>query len=108
MKELLHIWFGVNALAAIFGWAAFNFIVLSLYKDENENSFNLIAYSKEHWDNWLGSLIAIPAFLFIGAKGFNFQDVGMENIKWSDAYFVLSGFGFEAAKKAYKKYLNKN
>lgn len=108
MEEFIHIFLGLNAVAAFFGWLAFNFIVLSLYKDENEKTFNLKAYSSEHWDNWIGSLISIPAFLFLGAKGFNFEEIGVGGIKWSDAYFVLSGFAFEFAKIVFKKWKAKN
>lgn len=105
---MLHIFLGVNAIGALCGWIAFTFIVLSLYKDENEKTFNLKAYASEHWDNWIGSLVSIPAFLFIGAKGFNFQDIGVGGIKWSDAYFVMSGFAFEFAKVVWKNWKTKN
>lgn len=103
-----HIFFGINAVGAICGWLAFNFIALSLFKDENEKTFNLKSYYKEHWDNWFGSLFSIPAFLFMGSKGFNFEDIGVGGIKWSDAYFVMSGFAFEFAKVLWKKWKNKN
>src|SRR6185503_11959906 len=99
MKE---IFLGTNALAAFFGWLAFNFIVFSSFKDDNEKTFNLRTYAIEHWDNWIGSLFSIPAFLFLGSKGFNFQEIGVDGLKWSDAYYVGSGFFFEAAKIAWK------
>jgi hypothetical protein len=105
---MAHIFFGINAIGALCGWLAFNFVALSLFKDQNEKTFKLQAYAQEHWDNWIGSLLAIPAFLFIGAKGFNFEDIGVNGIKWSDGYYVLSGFAFEFLKIVYKNWKNKN
>src|SRR5678810_470682 len=87
-----EIFFSSNALAAFFGWLAFNFITFSSFKDENEKTFNLKSYYLEHWDNWVGSFISIPAFLWLGSKGFGFTEIGAEGLKWSDAYYVASGF----------------
>lgn len=103
-----EIFLGTNAIAALVGWIAFNFIVLSTYKDDNEKTFNFKAYYLEHWDNWFGSLFSIPAFLWLGSKGFNFHEIGAEGLKWSDAYYVASGFAFESVKIAWKKWKSKN
>jgi len=104
----MSVFFGFNALGAIFGWLAFNWVVMSSFKDENEQKFSLKTYAYEHWDNWVGSLLFIPGFLFLGSKGFNFEDIGVSGIKWSDAYYVLSGFFFELAKVIWKKWKVKN
>lgn len=103
----MEIFFNMNSVAAIFGWIAFNFIMLSSFKDDNEQTFNLKAYAKEYWDNWAGSLLSIPVLLYIGARGFNFSEIGVDGIHWSDAYYVFSGFGFEYAKILWKKWKNK-
>ena len=105
---MIEIFFGLNALAALFGWLAFNFVVMSSFKDDDEQKFSIKTYAAEHWDNWLGSLLFIPAFLFAGAKGFNFEDIGASGIKWSDAYYVGCGFFFELVKVAWKKWKSKN
>jgi len=104
MDKIIEVFFGFNALGALIGWVAFNVGVFSLFKDENEQTFNLISYTKEHWDNWLGSFVFIPVFLFAGHVGFNFEDIGIGGVKWSDAYYVGSGFFFEAIKMIYKKW----
>lgn len=106
-EEIIRMFFGINALGALCGWAAFTVLMLSLHKDDNEKTFNLKAYAGEHWDNWLGSFVFIPTFLFLGHKGFHFEDIGINGIKWSDAYFVASGFIFELIKVAIKKWKKK-
>ncbi len=94
--------------AAIAGWLAFNVIMLSMYKDDNESTFAIMPYAKEHWDNWAASFFMIPILLFVG---FNKLDIGMidaDHLKWSDLYYPCSGFATEAVKMAYKKWKAKN
>lgn len=106
MKE---IFFGTNALAAIFGWIAWTVIMLRVYKDENEKTFNLKAYFSEHWDNALSSLVFIPVLLYLGHNQFNFGDVlGEGSLQWKDAYYVGSGFAVEVLIMSYKKWKAKN
>ena len=102
METLSHIF--TNPWGAAFaGWMAFNWLALSLYKDENETTFKLFAYAKEHWDNWFGSLFFIPVLIFIGYKGLAIE-IDEKNLQWNDLYYVCSGFFFEALKMAWKKY----
>lgn len=105
---MIHIWL-INSLAAIAGWCFWNVLMLSLYKDENEKTFQLRAYFLEHWDNWIASLFAIPVLLFLGYKGFNFDQFNLDNgLTLGDCYYVASGFITEAMKVAYKKWKSKN
>lgn len=105
---MLEILFGVNALLAFFGWLAWNGIMFSVHKDEDEKNFNLKSYALEHYDNWLASLVVIPVLLIVGAKqlNINIEDVG--NFEWKDCYYPLSGFIVEAIKVAWKKWRAKN
>lgn len=106
MDALIH--FFTNPFgAAIAGWMAFNLIALSLYKDENEKTFALTPYVKEHWDNWIASLFLIPVLIFIGAKGLAIE-IDEKHLEWNDLYYVGSGFFTELMKMAYKKWKNKN
>jgi len=105
MDALIH--FFTNPIgAAIAGWVAFNFLALSLYKDDNEKTFALKSYAGEHWDNWLASFFLIPVLLFIGAKGLNIT-IDEKHLEWNDLYYVGSGFITEALKMAYKKWKSK-
>jgi hypothetical protein len=108
-NEWLQIFFGINAMAALVGWAFWNILMLSLYKDENEKTFNLRAYLGEHWDNWAASLLGIPILLYMGHKGFNFDSFNLtEGIHMGDCYYVASGFLTESAKVAWKKWMARN
>lgn len=89
--------------AALAGWAAFNIIMLSMFKDENEKTFALKSYAIEHWDNWVASLFMIPVLLFVGYNKLNITIEG-QNLQWSDLYYPCSGFATEAVKMAYKKW----
>lgn len=101
MSDLL-----LNFLVSIAGWLAFNAIMLSMHKDENEETFNIRSYTKKTWDNWLASLFCIPILLWIGHEQLSL-DVEGSKIEWTDLYYVCSGFAVEAIKSAYKKWKNK-
>lgn len=105
MKE---IFFSLNAVAALVGWVAWTVIMLSLYKDENEKTWNFKAYFFEHWDNWFASLVCIPVLLWIGYKRLNLGVVGIETPDWNDLYYLASGFVPEGVKMAWKKWRSKN
>lgn len=94
--------------ASLAGWLAFNVIMLSMYKDDNENTFNFISYSKQHWDNWAASLVSVPVLLYIGTHQLSLPITDLSNPKWSDLYYLGSGFFVEAVKMAYKKWVVKN
>ena len=100
--------FNSSLSAALSGWLAFNVIMLSMYKDENEKTFAFGAYAKEHWDNWAASLVSIPVLLYIGAHQLSLPITDLSNPKWSDLYYLGSGFFVEAIKMAYKKWISKN
>ncbi len=93
--------------AAIFGWAAFNAIMLSVYKDDNEKTWAFKSYFSEHWDNWIASLFAIPCLLYIGMNQLSLPITDLTDPKWSDLYYLGSGFFVEAIKMAYKKWISK-
>lgn len=97
----------LDFLVALAGWLAWNAIMLSIYKDANEQAFNLRAYVSEHWDNWLASLVMIPVLLFFGSKGLGIK-IDEYNINWDDSYYVASGFITEAVKMLWKKWKSKN
>lgn len=103
------IFLNLNTAAALFGWLAWTVVMLRIYKDENEKTFNIGAYFSENWDNALSSLVFIPVLLYLGHVQFNFGDV-LESgaLQWKDAYYVASGFIVELVIMAYKKWKNKN
>lgn len=96
--------------ATFFGWFAFQLLMLSIYKDENEKTFNIGAYSKDNWDNWLSSFFMIPVILFIGAKGLDLNPLSdnSSEINWHDGYYVGVGFITELVRVAWKKWKAKN
>lgn len=102
------IFFGTNAIAALVGWLAWTVLMLSIYKDDNEKTFNLKAYAGEHWDNWAASLVFVPILLWVGYKKLNFAEVGIETIGWNDLYYLASGFAPEIVKMSWKKWRAKN
>lgn len=105
---MLHIWL-INSAAAFAGWFAWNALLLSLDKDENEKSWTLKTYSGEHWDNWFASAAMIPVLLFLGYKGFELGQFNLDTgFDFGDVYYVASGFITEAVKVAYKKWIKKN
>jgi predicted permease len=94
-----------DLIGAIFGWAAFTTLMLSVHKDENESTWNWGQYKKENWDNWLRSLVFVPVLIWIGYAGLDLESVGLE-FKWSNLYFLCSGFAPEIAIKLWKKVKN--
>ena len=113
MKELLEI-FQTNVpnfAAAFFGWLAFNVIIFRIEKDkfdQGDLSFPLSKYIIKTWDNWIASLCMIPVLIFVGYKQL---DLGVlitdHNIKWSDAYYLLSGFSTELIIVSWTKWKSK-
>lgn len=98
--------------AAFIGWLFWNVGKFSLDKDsydDRHETFPLTRYVYEHVDNWLFSIVAIPVLLYIGYKQLNFGDIGIvEGVsKWSDLYYLSSGFIAEAGKDRYKKWRKK-
>lgn len=105
MKEIL---FGDNAAAALLAWVAWNVIIFSFHKDEDEAHFNVKAYCLDTYDNWLASLVSIPVLLWLGAKGFNFKQFSFgDGVDFGDFYYLLSGMAVEVVKVAYKKWKSK-
>lgn len=105
---MIEILFGENAAAALLAWVAWNVIIFSFHKDEDEAHFNVKSYCLDTYDNWLASLVSIPVLLILGAKGFNFKQFNLvDGIDFDDFYYMLSGFAVEALKVAYKKFKTK-
>ena len=105
--ETLQSIFTNPIFAALAGWLAFNFVMLSMSKDEDEKNFALKIYFQEHWDNWVASLFMIPVLLFFGYSKLNIT-IDANNLEWSDMYYPCSGFFTELVKVAYKKWKAKN
>ena len=101
---LLH-----NYHIALIGWLAWNVAVFSFTKDDADDAnlaFDVKSYAKTHWDNWLASLFMIPVLLIIGTKQLGMDALAALEIKmkWSNLYYLGSGFITEAAKFSYKKW----
>lgn len=106
--ELIKILFGTNAAFAFFGWLAFNAIMFSLHKDEDEERFNLKSYTLKTYDNWIASFLFIPVMLFFGHGALGIDVEGFANLKWQDSFYPLSGFAVELIKVLWKKWKSKN
>lgn len=104
MQTLLDLFFNLTGI--LLGWAAFNFLMLSNYKDEHEQSWNWTAYKKEHWDNWVLSGLFALVLLWVGYGGFDLEPMGFE-LKWSNIYYLCSGVAPEVALRAWKKFKSK-
>lgn len=97
--------FGENAVAALLAWLAWNVILFSFHKDEDEEKFNVKSYVLATWDNWLASLVSIPVLLYLGAKGFNFKQFSLgDGMDFGDFYYLGSGLIVEVLKTWYKKW----
>jgi hypothetical protein len=106
---MADIFLNLNTVAALFGWFAWTVVMLRIYKDENEKTFNIKAYFSENWDNALSSLVFIPVLLYLGHVQFNFGDVlESGSFQWKDAYYVASGFIVELLITAWKKWKSRN
>lgn len=92
---------------ALAGWLAFNVLMLSMYKDDNESTFKFFSYAKEHWDNWAASFFMIPLLLFVGYNKLGIK-IDANDLQWNDIYYPCAGFATEAIKMAYKKWKTKN
>jgi len=93
-----------NIYAAIIGWVIFTLVVLSMYKDENEKTWNFWAYMKEHWDNWIASLAVAFGLLYVGKNNLSIPNVDGSHIEWSNLYYLASGFAYELLIKLIKKF----
>lgn len=106
--EIISILFGTNAVFAFFGWLAWNGIMFSFHKDDDEKNFNIKSYALETYDNWLASFLFIPVMLFFGHGTLGIDIDGFANLKWQDSFYPLSGFAVEALKVIWKKWKAKN
>lgn len=97
--------------AAVFGWLAFNVLLFRIEKDQADDAgqhFNLGKYVQKTWDNWLASFFFIPVLLFIGYNRLEIGMIDAQSFKWSDLYYLCSGFAAEVVIVAWKKWKNKN
>jgi hypothetical protein len=112
MKELLDIFYLniPNFAAAFFGWLAFSVIVLRIDKDKFDSegkAWPIGAYASKTWDNWLASFVMIPVLVWAGYKQLELGVLFDHGVRWSDAYYLLSGFATELIIIAYTKWKNK-
>lgn len=89
------------------GWFAWNAVLLSMFKDDNESQFKLFGYAKDHWDNWLASFAMIPVLLFIGYSRLNVPLLTEGQTGWYDFYYLGSGFATELVIVNIKKWRKK-
>lgn len=100
----------MNALIALVGWLGWNVMIFHIDKDQYDDKgvdFPLKQYFLQSWDNWLASLVMVPALLYIGNKGLDLPGsvFGFDkDISWSDLYYLGSGFFTELIIWAIKKY----
>lgn len=109
MKTIIEIYLNANTVAALFGWLAFNFILFRMEKDTYDSAnkaFPLGAYVQKTWDNWIASLVIIPALLYVGYNKLDFGIIGEHPIAWSDLYYLGSGIITELLIKAISKWRN--
>lgn len=95
---------------AFLGWALWNAIIFRIDKDEYDDadkSFPFAKYISCHWDNWLVSFFGVPVIL-TGASLLDIVDAFHDNdLQWSDAFYLLSGFAIEAVIYFVKKWKKK-
>ena len=102
----------MNFLISLAGWFAWNVMILRIDKDAYDTTgktFPISEYASKTWDNWLASLAMIPILLFIGYRQMNLDPmavIDVQHLKWSDLYYLGSGFFTEAVMYAYKKWKN--
>lgn len=101
----------MNLLITVVGWLAWNVIIFRIDKDQYDDRkepFPLKQYALQSWDNWLTSACMIPVLLFIGHKGLGipgaFVGFDVDNLEWSDLYYLGAGFLTEAVIFAIKKW----
>lgn len=108
--EIISEFFGNPITAAVFGWLAFNVMLLRIDKEEYDNSkkmFPLREYFMYVWDNWLASLLMIPILLYVGQNQLNIT-LDEHNLQWNNLYYVGAGFFTELVIVAWKKWKSKN
>lgn len=113
MQQLIEIFSSniPNFAAAFFGWLAFNVIMLRIDKDKfdaNDQKWPIGKYAQKTWDNWIASLVMIPVLVWAGYKQLDFGVLLSDHsIKWSDAYYLCSGFATELVIVAIQKWNKK-
>jgi hypothetical protein len=100
-----------NIGITLFSWLAWNAIIFRIDKDQSDDNgteFPLKQYALQSWDNWLTSLCMVPILLWLGYKGLGipgaFIGVDVQHLKWSDLYYLGSGFFTEAVIFVIKKW----
>lgn len=102
-----------NLAITFWAWFAWNVLKFSFDKDGYDDTgkmFPFKEYKNAHWDNWIASFVMIPILLFVGSKQLGLDALGqidMKGLKWSDWYYLLSGFITELIKDRYKKWKKK-
>lgn len=105
--EKLETIFANPFYAALFAWLAWNFLMLSLHKDENEQSWNFVAYFKDTWNNWIASLLFVPILMYIGLNKINIDSELSPIHEWHEAYYLLAGVLPEIVIKIVKQFRHK-
>jgi hypothetical protein len=102
----------MNFILTFFGWLLWNWFEFGEAKDRADDrdvSFNLRAYTRKKWDNWIGTLIVAGFLLLVGHAGLGMELVKSFNEKlgWSDLYYAGSGIAYEALVWLRRKVKNK-
>lgn len=78
------------------GFLFYSMLMMSINKDEYDdsgNSFPLIAYAEKTWDNWILNWIGAVLLLIAGQQMFGIINMMEQtDLKWTDGYYVGSGF----------------
>lgn len=104
----------MNFLITLLGWAIWNWVAFSVEKDTYDDAgkdFPFQTYKSRNWDGWVGSLLVVPALLYIGYKQMDLNPfgtlIGVEtSLSWNDLWFFGAGVVWEAIIFAYKKIKN--
>lgn len=97
---------------SLLGWLVWNIGLFSYEKDKHddaEKEFDVVAYYKKYWDNWLLSLVCVPILVIIGMRGLGLDPIPLDDFKhlqWNDLYYFGSGALAEAVKVIIKKISN--
>lgn len=78
------------------GFLFYSMLMMSINKDEYDDSgsqFPLIAYAEKTWDNWILNWIGAVLLLIAGQQMFGIINMMEQtDLKWTDGYYVGSGF----------------
>lgn len=97
--------------AALFGWLAFNLILLRMEKDVADSAgipFDMWKYVSKTWDNWLASIGCVPIVLYLGYYQLDIGMIDVTHPKWYYLYYPASGFLPEFIIVVYKKWKASN